>query len=91
MSRRAKHGNSSLDLVKVVVTREKRRATQQLGEDAADGPDVKSIRIMRGVQDDLRCTVLARHDVLGERRGGLLVATSQTEIANLEVAVLIEK
>lgn len=91
VGRRAEHGNGSLDLVQVVIAREQGRATQQLRKDAANGPHVESVRVVRRVQDDLRGTIPARHNILGERRGRLLVATGKTKITNLQVAILVEK
>lgn len=82
--------NSSLDLIQIVVSWEKRRATQEFGEDAAERPDIKGVGVVTSVEDNLRSAIPTGDDVLCQRRRGLLVSTSKTEIANLERAVLVE-
>lgn len=87
----AQHRDRALDLVQVVVTWEEGSTPKQLGEDAAQGPDVERVGVMASVEDDLRCTVPARDDVLSERRGGFFVTARQTEIANLQRAVFVKQ
>jgi len=43
------HGNRSFDLIKVVVTREKRCSSKKLSEDASNRPNIESIGVMRSV------------------------------------------
>jgi len=46
---------------------------------------------MGSIQNDLGSSVPPGNDVLGEGSGALFVATSKTEVADLEVAVLVKE
>ena len=46
---------------------------------------------MTGIQDDFRSSVPSSHDVFGECGSGLLVATGETEITDLERTVFVEE
>lgn len=84
-------GDSSLDLVEVVVTREEGCAAKQLRENAANGPDVERVCVMTGVEDDLGRSVPPGDHVLRQRSGRLLIASSETEVADFKVTVLIQQ
>ena len=91
MGGRAEDGDGSLNLIQVVIARKQRSPAKKLREDAANGPDVEGVRVVRRVEDDFGRSVPSGDDVLGQRGRGLLVAASQTEVADFEVAVLVEQ
>jgi len=93
----AEHGDDALDLVEVVLAGEERGAAEQLGEDAAHGPDVHGLGVLGGVQNDLRRAVPARDHVpfiwkvLGLQLVLLLVAAREAQVADLQVAALVQQ
>mmetsp|Transcript_53348 Transcript_53348/g.108529 ORF Transcript_53348/g.108529 Transcript_53348/m.108529 type:complete len:356 (+) Transcript_53348:57-1124(+) len=68
---------------------------QHLAQDAAQGPHVDTLVVARGAQQDLRCTVPTRGDVVrqhGAASGGRLgQRTAQAEVTQLHVAVGVEE
>ena len=89
--RSADHSDRALDLVQIVISREERRPAEQLRKDTPNGPDIKSIRVMRRIENDLWCSVPSGDHVFRERGCGLLVAAREAEVANLEIATLVEQ
>ena len=73
-----------------------RLSAQELGEDAADGPDVDARAVRLVLDEQLGRAVPARHHVLSEGRlldallGGV-DAAREPKVANLEVAVLVDE
>lgn len=90
MGRRAEYRNCSFDLIEVVVTWEKWCSSEEFGENAADGPDVQGVGVMRCVQDDFRGTVPSGNDVFSQSGRRLLISSSQTKITNFQVAVFVQ-
>lgn len=87
----AKNSDCSFDLVEVVVTREERSSTQELSEDAANGPNIQGVGVVRCIQDNLWRSVPSGHHVLCQRSGCLLIPTRQSEITNFQIATLIKQ
>lgn len=75
-------------LVDMVLSREERLSLQHLGEDAACAPNVDLHVILLPGEHDLGGTVISRGNVTSHLR---VLNTSQTEIADLQVAVFINK
>lgn len=88
---RAQDSNRALNLIEIVIAREKWRAAQQLCKDAAKGPDIESIGIVTGIEDDLGGAIPSCDHVFSERCGGLFIASGKTEVTDLECAVFVEK
>ena len=61
----ADHVGDQIELVDVVLAREEGLAAQQLGEDAADRPDVDGLGVLLPREHDLRRAVPSRRHVLG--------------------------
>jgi hypothetical protein len=87
------------ELVVVVPAGKERAGGEQLGEDAADGPDVDGLGVAREGEHDLRRAVPARCDVLGHkpgfvaraRVGGGADAAGEAKVADFEVAVGVDE
>ena len=89
--RRAQHAYDFGDLIVVVDAGEEHVARDQLGENAAYGPDVDGLGVSLGVEDDLRRAVPASDDVFGEVGLVLLDAPAQSQIADLDVAIFVDQ
>ena len=89
MSWSTQHGDRTLNLIEIIISGEKWCSAQKLGENAADGPDIKGVGVVAGVQNDFWGSVPSGDDVFGESCGRLFVASGQTKIANFEVAILV--
>lgn len=76
------------ELVDVILSGKQRLTLQHLGKDAAGTPDVYLDVILLPGEHDLGRSVVSRGDVAGHL--GIL-DTGQTEIADLEVAVLVDE
>lgn len=87
----SEYRNSSFDLIKIVITREKWCSSKQLSKDAADGPHIKSVGVVRSVQDNLWGTIPSSNDVLSKCGGSLLVSSGQTKITNFQITVFVEE
>jgi hypothetical protein len=81
----------------VITAREEGTPSEELSEDTSNGPDVDCLGVHLERQHDLGCTVptgshIFRHDanLLACGDAGL-DASGQSEVANLEIAVGIEK
>ena len=75
-------------LVDMVLSGEKRLALEHLGEDAACTPDVHLHIVLLPCEHDLRGSVVSGRYVT--RHLGILY-TGETEVANLEIAVLVDE
>mmetsp|Transcript_31866 Transcript_31866/g.98600 ORF Transcript_31866/g.98600 Transcript_31866/m.98600 type:complete len:389 (+) Transcript_31866:276-1442(+) len=93
LRRLAEQVADELQLGEVVLALEERAPQHHLGEDAADGPDVDGGRVALVHEQQLRRTVPARDDVVGE--DGVLVGVvegpGQPIVAHLEVAVDVDE
>lgn len=89
--RRSQNSDCSLNLIQVVVSREEGSPSQKFSENAANGPNIEGISVVGCIEYDLGCSVPSSDDVFSESRSGLFVAASETEVTDLEVAVLVEQ
>lgn len=76
------------ELVYVVLAGEKRFALQHLCENTPDAPDVDPNVILLPCEHDFRGAIVSRRHIAGHLR---VLYTGKTEIANLEIAVLIDE
>ncbi len=76
------------ELVDVILSREQRLALQHLCKDAPRTPDVNLHIIFLPCKHDLRSSVVSRRDISGHLR---ILNTGETEVADLEIAVLIDE
>jgi hypothetical protein len=76
------------ELVDVVLSGEKGLALKHLSEDAAGTPNVNLHIVLLPGEHDLGRAVISRRDVAGHLR---ILDTGQTEIANLQIAVLVDQ
>ena len=72
----------------MVLARKQGLALEHLGEDAAGTPDVHFDIVLLPREHDLGGAVVARGDVAGHLR---ILDPGQAEIANLEIAVLVDQ
>ena len=79
-----------LQLLHIVSARKQRLPIQQLHENAAHRPHIDGSRVVVAVEQQLWSSVPARHNVLGHEVR-LLHRPGQPEVADLEVAVGVEK
>ena len=75
-------------LVHVILAREQRFALEHFCEDATCAPNIDFYVVLLPSEHDLRCSVVARRDVTRHLR---ILYAGQTEIANLEIAVLVDQ
>mmetsp|Transcript_39239 Transcript_39239/g.103439 ORF Transcript_39239/g.103439 Transcript_39239/m.103439 type:complete len:321 (-) Transcript_39239:246-1208(-) len=79
-------------LLQVVLAGEQRLAAEALGEDAAHRPDVDALVVGGVLDQQLRCAVPARDYIFRKLlRDGIVHTTGQPEIANFEVAILVDE
>ena len=87
--------NYLLYLLHVVHPLEQALLGHQLSEDAPDGPDIQGLRVVLLIQHDFRGTIPPCDDVncllCGRRVVSIAEASGQPEIANLQVAVHVDK
>lgn len=76
------------ELVDVILSREQRLALQHLCKDTSRTPDVNLDIIFLPCEHDLGGSVVSRGDISGHLR---ILNTSEAEIANLEIAVLVDE
>ena len=74
------------ELVYVILAREQRLALEHLGENAARAPDIHLNVVLLPREHNLRCSVVSCRDITGHL--GVLY-TGETEIADLEITVLV--
>lgn len=72
----------------MVLAREQRFALQHLSEDAPCTPNIDLYVVLLPRKHDLRCSVVPSRHVTGHL--GVL-DTGQAEVANLEIAVLVDQ
>ena len=72
----------------MVLSREKGLALEHLSKDASRAPNVNLHVVLLPREHDFRCSVVSRRDVTCHL--GVLY-TGETEVANLEIAVLIDE
>lgn len=99
----AMHGKahkSATHLINVIVAREVRFPSKQLGKDATDGPNIDRLGILMARQHNLRSAVPPRDHIFRQQQrvaglaNHLLVAqhaSGQTKVTDLEVAVGIDE
>lgn len=75
-------------LVDVILSWEQRLALKHLSKDASSTPDINLNIILLPCKHNLRCSVISGGDITSHL--GIL-NTGKTEIANLEIAVLVDK
>lgn len=83
---RSDDGKDQVQLIEIMLPGEKRPVAEHLGENASDGPDVNRLSVSLRVEHDLRSTVPASGDVLGQESSvvGLRISdTSQSKVADL--------
>lgn len=76
------------ELVYMVLSGEKRLSLQHLGKDASCTPDVHLHIVLLPCEHDLRRTVVSGGDVTRHLR---VLYTGETEVADLEIAVLVDE
>ena len=76
------------ELVHVVLAGEERLALEHLSEDAARTPDINLDVVLLPCEHDLRRSVVSGRDVTRHLR---VLYTGETEVANLEIAVLVDE
>lgn len=82
-----KFGNDG-ELVHVVLSREERLALEHLGENASCTPDINLNIVLLPCEHDLGRSVVSGGHVAGHLR---VLDTGETEIANLQIAVLVDE
>ena len=82
-----KFGNDG-ELVHVVLSREERLALEHLGENASCTPDINLNIVLLPCEHDLRRSVVSGGDIAGHLR---VLDTGEAEIANLQIAVLVDE
>ena len=74
---------------------QQRLSDNELGEDAADGPNINCAGVFLPGENDLRSPVPSCGNIVGQYRVGRLqllnVGSSQTEVANFEITVRIDQ
>lgn len=83
--------NRSFDLVQVIVSREQRSSTKQLSENAADAPHIQSVGVVASIQNNFWSSIPSCNHILRQSSRRLFIASGQPEVANFEVAVLIQQ
>lgn len=79
------HSSSEAHLLNGTLRLEEDAPAQQLGEDAAHGPDVDGVGIVAAPHEDLRGPVILRHHFLSHVPSLVrLLHPGQAEIADLE-------
>lgn len=86
--RRAEQFGDDGELVDVVLAGEERLALKHLGEDAASAPDVHLHIVLLPGEHNLRRSVVSGRNVAGHLR---VLDTRKTEVANLQIAVLVDE
>ena len=76
------------ELVDVVLSREERLALEHLSEDAASTPDVHLHIVLLPCEHDLGRSIVSGGDIAGHLR---VLDTGEAEIANLQIAVLVDE
>jgi hypothetical protein len=76
------------ELVDVILSGEQRLALEHFGEDASRTPDVHLYIVLLPSEHDLRCAVVAGRNVTRHLR---VLYTSQSEIADLEITILVHQ
>jgi hypothetical protein len=76
------------ELVHVVLAGEERLALKHLSKDAACTPDIDLDIVLLPCEHDLRGSVVSGRDVTRHLR---VLYTGETEVANLEIAVLVDE
>lgn len=76
------------ELVDVILSREQRRTGNHLGEDTANTPDVNGHIVLLPRKHNFGSTVVTSGDVSSHER---ILDTSQTKVADLEIAVLVNE
>lgn len=72
----------------MVLAGEERLALEHLSEDAACTPDINLDVVLLPCEHDLRRSVVSGRDVTRHLR---VLYTGETEVANLEIAVLVDE
>mmetsp|Transcript_15914 Transcript_15914/g.62183 ORF Transcript_15914/g.62183 Transcript_15914/m.62183 type:complete len:368 (-) Transcript_15914:146-1249(-) len=80
-----------VELVDLRVARKERVQQQQLGEDAADRPDVDRRRVGLHAEEDLRRAVPQRHHVVRVGTERHVEGTCQAKIGDLQGALLVDQ
>ena len=95
LARRAEDINDQPELMQIVAPGEERLPPEHFREDATDRPHVDRGGVALVLDEELRCAVPARHDVLGEAEVLLLLGgvdrAREAEVADLQVAVLVHQ
>lgn len=86
--RSSKQFSDDGELVDVVLAREQRLALEHLGKDTANTPDIDLNIVLLPGEHDLGGSVISCRDVTGHLR---VLDTGQTEVANLQIAVLVDQ
>jgi hypothetical protein len=77
-----------------ILSREQRLATQHLSQDTANGPDINGLGVLLEGQHNLRSSVPTGRDIFCHEARVVFLGgcrASEAEIANLKVAIGIEK
>lgn len=83
--------DDELQLVQAVGAGEDGLAAEQLGEDAADRPDVDGRAVVVAAEEKLRGPVPAGDDILGHQLALAVAGAGQAEVADLELAVGVDQ
>jgi hypothetical protein len=89
----SKNANSSLNLIKIVVAREKGSSAKQFGKNATDRPDIEGLCVMSSVQNDFRSSIPSGNNVFSKSFLNFLffITSRESEIANFEFATFVKK
>lgn len=72
----------------MVLAGEQRLALEHLGKDTSNTPDINFNIVLLPGEHDFRSSVVSRRDIAGHL--GVL-NTGQTEVANLQIAILVDQ
>jgi hypothetical protein len=87
----AKNAENLEDLVDLRVTREERLASSHFGKDAANGPHVDTSRVLTATKQNLGRAVPEGDDFVSVSAERNAKGASQTEISQLQVALLVNE
>lgn len=86
MSNRTK---DEIQLRRLVCSLEKARATEHFCHDTTDTPHVDLCRVLETSEQELRRTIPQRNDLVGQALHFRVPATSQSQIGNLQFALIV--
>jgi len=91
LRRRAEQLEDEVELLELVAAGQDGLAQQQLGQDAAGGPEVDGGPVLRGAEEQLRRPVPEGDDPVGVLLVLVVKRPRQTEIGELELTRLVDE